>query len=60
VSPALIAAVAWAVSPIFIVLGIFGLCEWFDRRRVRDLERRAELIWLEQCWEAEPYDWRRS
>jgi hypothetical protein len=47
------------VSPIFIVLAIFGLCEWFDRRRVRDLERRAELIWLECAWEAEPYDWRR-
>jgi hypothetical protein len=53
------------VSPIFIVLGIFGLCEWFDRQRQRDSEQRLELLVRRlrdepEAWEAEPYDWRRG
>jgi hypothetical protein len=60
VSTPLAIAVVWAFAPILAVLAIFGLCDWIDRRRQREDERRLELILLEQCWEAEAYDWRRG
>jgi hypothetical protein len=57
------------VSPgAFIAAGVWGLVvAWLawevwrapELDEPEDEQRLLELIWLEQCWEAEPYDWRR-
>jgi hypothetical protein len=56
VSTPLVIAVVWALTPILVVLAIFGLCEWFDRRRQHANEQRLILLCLESAWDAEAYE----
>jgi hypothetical protein len=62
VNPPLGACVAVGIWGLFIAWLLWEV--WhapvIDVERQLEQERRLELIWLEQCWDAEAYDWRRS